>query len=598
MEDNSKNFYIALALSVLVFLVWHFVFVAPKQEEARLRQQQEALLKKKKADGQPVAPEITGVEQPKSPSMVETPVAPKDRNALLAAGKRVKIETPALSGSLSLTGARFDDILLRDHRQTVDKKSPPVELLSPAGSAHPYLVEFGWSSAGNSTIKLPTRETEWKLVNGTELTPSSPITLAYDAGGDVIFEREISVDDKFMFTVTQRVINKSANELQLAGYGFIWRRNRPHSQSLFISHEGAVGVFDGELQETSYDDLGEGSTETFKADKGWTAITDKYWASALIPDQSIKKTVTFQGNTSPKGVTYQTTYLLNTQSIGAGETVQNTNLFFAGAKRGRVIEAYAETHNIELFENLIDWGWFHFITKPLFHVLVYINDIVSNFGVSILIVTVLIKLVLFPLANKSYKSMAQMKKMQPEMERIRKRFENDKAKQQQELMSLYKNKKINPLSGCWPILVQIPIFFALYKVLYVTIEMRHAPFFGWIQDLSAPDPTSIFNLFGLIPIDLPLFLMIGIWPIIMGITMWVQMKLNPAPTDPVQAQIFTYMPIVFTFILASFSAGLVIYWAWNNFLSILQQYVIMKRQGVDVTLLENMGFKKDKETKA
>ena len=598
MENNSKNFYIALALSAMVFLVWHFVFVVPKQEAARQRQLQEAQLKKAKEKGDPVAPEAGGLNQPKTPEMIETPLAPKDRKSVLTSTKRVEILTPSLKGSLSLKGARIDDISLLKHRQSVEKSSPPVVLFSPIGTAHPFLVDLGWSSAAASAIQPPTRDSEWTLTNGTSLTPSSPITIEYDAGSGVVFQRDISVDENYRFTIKQRVINKSAKPLQLAAYGYIWRRNRPHSQSLFISHEGAVGVFDGELQEESYDDLEDGSTETFKAKTGWTAITDKYWAAALIPDQKLNQTTTFQGDRSAKGVTYRTTYLLNTQEIAAGETIELTNRLFAGAKRGTMIEDYAATYKIERFENLIDWGWFDFITKPLFHALVYINNLVHNFGVAILIVTVLIKLLLFPLANKSYKSMAQMKKMQPEMERIRKRYENDKMKQQQELMALYKKEKINPLSGCWPILVQIPVFFALYKVLYVTIEMRHAPFFGWIQDLSAPDPTSIFNLFGLIPIELPLFLMIGVWPIIMGLTMWVQMKLNPAPADPVQAKIFAYMPIVFTFILAGFSAGLVIYWAWNNFLSIIQQYVIMKRQGVEVTLLENMGFKKNTDEKA
>ena len=604
MDENNRNFLVALVLSVLVFLVWHFVFVVPKQEQQRLRQaEQEALLKEqqqKRAAAQPGSPDAPVSKDgatPAAPDLTQTAVAPRTRKSALASSKRVPILTDAIRGSINLKGGRIDDVLLRDHRETVDKTSPPVELLSPAGSPHPFFAEFGWSGTTVEGLSLPTAESEWTLVKGSTLGIDQPVTIEYDAGGGVVFQREITVDQKYMFTINQKVINNSAKPLTLAAYGYVWRRNRPDSQSLFISHEGAVGVFDGELEESTYSDLIDDRRISYKAKSGWMGIADQYWAAALIPDSKVPLTSTYLGNETPNGKSYQTTFLLDGQVVDPGKTLDVTNRLFAGAKQGRVIEGYAEEYKIDRFENLIDWGWFHFITKPLFHVLVYINDIVSNFGVSILIVTVLIKLLLFPLANKSYKSMAAMKKMQPEMEKIRKRYENDKMKQQQELMALYKKEKINPVSGCWPVLVQIPIFFALYKVLYVTIEMRHAPFFGWIQDLSAPDPTSIFNLFGLIPIDLPSFLMIGIWPLIMGLTMFVQMKLNPAPADPIQAKIFTYMPIMFTFILAGFSAGLVIYWAWNNFLSIIQQYYIMKRSGVDVTLLENIGIKKADSSK-
>ncbi len=596
MDENNKNFIVALMLSVLVFLAWHFFFVAPKQEAQRLRQQQEAALKKEKDAGTPFAPKADVAKGPQSPAVIAQPIAPRDRSSVLSGSKRVEIETPSIKGSLSLKGARIDDLLLLDYRQKVDKNSPPVELFSPAGSTHPYFAEFGWSSGSQNSIKVPTQDSEWKLVKGERLTPSSPITIEYDAGG-ALYQRDISVDEKYMFTITQRVTNKSDKAVDLSAYGYLWRQNKPYSESLFISHEGAVGVLDGELQEETYADLEDAKKFDYKVKTGWAGITDKYWASALIPDQRLPFSASFRGDTTNNAPSYQTTFLLNGQRVEPGASLELTNRLFAGAKQGRVIEAYAQEFKIDRFENLIDWGWFHFITKPLFHLLVYINDMVGNFGVAILIATVLVKLVLFPLANKSYKSMAMMKKVQPEMEKIRTRYGDDKMKQQQALMDLYKKEKINPLSGCWPILVQIPIFFALYKVLYVTIEMRHAPFFGWIHDLSAPDPTSIFNLFGLIPVDLPQFLMLGIWPIIMGITMFVQMKLNPAPTDPVQAKIFTYMPIVFTFILAGFSSGLVIYWAWNNFLSIIQQYLIMRRAGVEVPLLENIGFKKEKNEK-
>lgn len=592
MEENNKNFITALILSVLVFFIWHFFYVAPKQEAQRERQRIEA--ERKKAKDTPLTPKIETDEAKIGPQgQIKTVIS---REAALKLSKRVEIDTPLLQGSLALTGGRIDDLSLKDHRKTVKKNSGFVELFSPSETEHPYYAQFGWTGTPAGNVKLPDQKSVWKLVAGTRLTPSSPITIEYDAGGGVVFKRVISVDDKYMFTVKQQVVNKSSSVQNLTPFGLVWRMNRPTSYEIFISHEGGVGVIDGELEEENYSELAETKKFSYSGKTGWIGLTDQYWAAALIPKSGNNLRANLLGGGEGKTEFAQANYVLAAQAVQPGQSAEVTSHLFAGAKEGRIIEGYAESLKINLFENLIDWGWFHFITKPLFHALVYINDIVSNFGVSILIITVLIKLLLFPLANKSYKSMARMKQVQPEMTKIRDRYKDDKAKQQQELMELYKKEKINPLSGCWPILVQIPIFFALYKVLYVTIEMRHAPFFGWIQDLSAPDPTSIFNLFGLIPIDLPQFLIIGVWPILMGITMWVQMKLNPAPTDPVQQQIFTYMPIFFTFILAGFSAGLVIYWAWNNFLSILQQYVIMRRQGVEITLLENMGFKKSNES--
>lgn len=597
MDENNKNFLVAIVLSVMVFLVWNYFYIAPKQEKLRERQLAEAQLKEK--NGTANAPLTDGKIAPQTPGLATSAaLKPKSRDEALADSERVKILTPSIRGSINLVGGRIDDVLLRKHRETVDRKSPPVELFSPDRSAHPYFVDFGWSSSNAEGYNLPKGDSAWKKIKGDVLTPEAPVTLQYDAGNGLSFEREISIDDQYMFTVVQRVTNKGAKAVDLAPYGLIYRRNKPLTQSIFISHEGAVGIFDGTVEEVKYSALLEDKKVSYRAKTGWLSLTDKYWAAALIPDKAFGLQATFIGDGVEANDTYQANYLLTGQRVEPGQSVEITNRLFAGAKQGRLIESYAETLNIDRFENLIDWGWFHFITKPMFHVLAYFNDLIGNFGVAILIVTVLVKLLLFPLANKSYKSMAQMKKMQPQMEKIRDRYKEDKMKQQQELMELYKKEKINPVSGCWPVLVQIPIFFALYKVLYVTIEMRHAPFIGWIQDLSAPDPTSLFNLFGLIPIDLPQFLMIGIWPIIMGITMFVQMKLNPAPADPVQAQIFTYMPIIFTFILAGFSAGLVIYWAWNNTLSILQQYYIMRRNGVSVNLLENMGFKKSKDSKA
>jgi YidC/Oxa1 family membrane protein insertase len=392
-----------------------------------------------------------------------------------------------------------------------------------------------------------------------------------------------------MFTITQEVENRSGKPIVLHPYALISRHGQPHVEGLYILHEGLIGVMGEEgLKEITYKDAIEKKEIKFQNTSGWLGFTDKYWASALIPNQTSPYTARFKADPVNSATFFQTDYMLGPVTVAPGEKQAVSSMLFAGAKQVNVIDAYETKYSIKLFERMIDWGWFYFITKPLFHALDFFYRHVGNFGLSILIVTVLVKLAFFPLANKSYESMSKMKKLQPEMKRLQERYKDDRMKQQQELMALYKKEKINPMSGCLPIVIQIPVFFALYKVLYVSIEMRHAPFFGWIQDLSAPDPTTIFNLFGLIPWDPPALLMLGVWPIIMGITMFLQMKLNPAPPDP--AQIFTWMPVMFTFLLASFPAGLVIYWSWNNILSMLQQWFIMKRQGVEVNLLENIGI--------
>ena len=424
------------------------------------------------------------------------------------------------------------------------------------------------------------------------------MTLTHDNGKGLKFTRTITIDDKYMFTIDDQVTNTGAEAVTLYPYARVSRHETPPIQGFYILHEGLIGVVDGGgLQEITYQSALDNPAASFKSQNGWLGITDKYWATAIVPEQGKTFDATFLGKQSDGRDFFQTDYLMGPLSIAPGGTGQAQGRVFAGAKEVNVVDGYAETYGIPRFDRLIDWGWFYFLTKPLFYALDYFYKLVGNFGIAILIVTVIIKLILFPLANKSYVAMSRMKKLAPEMQRIKERYGDDRMRQQQAMMELYKKEKVNPASGCLPILVQIPIFFALYKVLFITIEMRHAPFFGWIKDLSAPDPTSIFNLFGLIPWEPPAFLLIGIWPIIMGITMWVQMKLNPAPPDPVQAKLFAWMPVFFTFLLASFPAGLVIYWAWNNLLSVIQQAVIMARQGVDIPLLENLGFKNNK-TKA
>ena len=598
MDENNRNFLLALVLSVMVLFGWQ-AFFAPKPLPVP---QQTAEQDRPMAPGQPGAPQ-PGAAQPSAPvAGVPSTLAPvaMSREAVLAASPRIAIDTPNLRGSIALKGGRIDDLVLKQFNVSVKPGSDNVTLLSPSGTPNAYYAEHGWTATVSEGVKVPSPDTEWTAETQTPLTPNQPAKLTWNNGEGLTFRRTVAVDQDYMFTVTQEVENKSAKPVTLYPYALIARHNRPTTEGLYILHEGLIGVMgeDG-LQEitystaadAAYDTVSRANVTSFKAVSGWLGITDKYWATALVPEQNAPYTASFKAfNAKQPNEQFQTDFQLSPVTVAAGGKQAVASMFFAGAKQVNVIDSYADKYNIKLFDRMIDWGWFYFITKPLFHALEFFYRLVGNFGVSILIVTVLVKLLFFPLANKSYESMSKMKGLQPEMKRIQERFKDDRTKQQQALMELYKKEKVNPMAGCLPILIQIPVFFALYKVLYVSIEMRHAPFFGWIQDLSAPDPTTIFNLFGLIPWAPPAFLIVGVWPLIMGVTMFVQMKLNPTPPDPVQQQIFTWMPVLFTFMLASFPAGLVIYWTWNNTLSIIQQYVIMRRQGVEVNLLENIGI--------
>ena len=452
--------------------------------------------------------------------------------------------------------------------------------MAPKGSNQAYYVQHGWvATQGSEGVTLPKGDTLWAADRDT-LSPGQPVTLSWTSPEGVVFEKTISLDENYAFTMTQRVTNPGASALGLHTYGLVSRRGTPEVTGFYILHEGLLGVFDGTLEEVDYDDLQETGSIRQDSTGGWIGITDKYWLAALIPDQNAQVSSRFLHTLDGAVDRYQVDYLSPAVAVPAGGSIESTAHVFAGAKEINVIDQYEAELGVENFDLSIDFGWFYFLTKPLFYGLLWINSHVGNLGVAILLLTVAIKLVFFPLANKSYVSMSKMKKLQPEMLKLRERYGEDKMKLNQEMMALYKREGANPASGCLPILVQIPVFFALYKVLFVTIEMRHAPFFGWIKDLSAPDPTSLFNLFGLIPWDPPSFLVIGIWPLIMGASMYLQQKLNPQPTDPIQAKIFLWMPIVFTFLLAGFPAGLVVYWAWNNTLSIAQQWVIMRRMGV------------------
>lgn len=524
----------------------------------------------------PGAPSVPG-GIPQAPGV--TASAAESRAQTLAQTPRVRIETPRLTGSLSLTGGRLDDLTLATYRETLDADSPEITLLNPKGTASPYFADFGWAAQPGTAV--PSATTEWKASSST-LTPDRPVTLTWDNGAGLVFKRTFAIDDNYMVTVTQSVANKTGAAVNLFPYGLISRHGTPETTDFYILHEGLLGVSAGQLVEIDYDDLQEQGQVEKESRGGWLGITDKYWLTALIPDQNAQVKERYTHRREGLVDVYQVDYLGSAQQIAPGQEATVVNRLFAGAKEVKKLDAYEQEIGIERFDLAIDWGWFYFLTRPIFYGLLWINDLVGNFGVAILLLTVGIKLIFFPLANKSYKSMSKMKKIQPQMTKLRERYADDKMKLNQEMMALYKKEGANPASGCLPILVQIPVFFALYKVLFVTIEMRHAPFFGWIEDLSAKDPTSLFTLFGLIDWPQPDFLQIGIWPLVMGATMYLQQKLNPQPPDPVQAKIFLFLPVVFTFILAPFPAGLVIYWTWNNLLSILQQWVIMRRMGVKI----------------
>ncbi len=490
---------------------------------------------------------------------------------------RVKILNKELLGSISLIGARIDDLTLVNYRKTLDPESDQIRFLKKINGEQPFFAQFGWSSPDD--VQVPNGNTVWES-SGNLISPDRSITLRWENDQGIKFLKKISIDENFMIKVEQKVVNSTSNKIKLYPYGLIRRSGEPETTDFFVLHEGPLGVFDGSLTEKSYSDLKESGKSglTFKPEKlgGWIGITDKYWMAALIPDQSQKSKFTYRYINSNKS--YQTDFLGQLSVIAPNSEQVITSRVFSGAKKLNLLDSYENDLKIEHFDLAIDFGWFYFLTKPFFYALSWANNLLGNFGLAILAITVIVKLVFFPLANKSYKSMARMRLLTPQLQQLRERFGNDRQKMNQEMMALYKREKVNPAAGCLPILVQIPVFFALYKVLFVSIEMRQAPFFGWIKDLSVADPTSIFNLFGLLPYStsfLPDFLNLGVWPLLMGATMVLQQKLNPKPPDPVQAKIFAWMPVAFTFLLATFPAGLVIYWTWNNLLSIAQQWVIM-----------------------
>jgi YidC/Oxa1 family membrane protein insertase len=569
---EQRNLLLAIVLSVGILIVFQFAF-----EHMRPPQP-------------PVAPPGTTPATSPSPTTGTAPagsgvsstapgVAPgkpaQTREAALAEQQRVKISTPRLHGSIDLLGARLDDLTLATYHETVNPKSAEVVLLSPLGTENPYIAEFGWV-ATTPDIKLPGPQTRWSASH-VPLTPTSPVTLTWDNGQGLLFTRTVSVDRDYMFTVRDTVRNSGESPVTLSTYGLISRTGTPHVSGYYILFEGLIGYLDNSLHEVNYSSLSPGKPLDYGS-SGWLGFTDKYWLTALVPPPEVTSKARLTHTVDAGVDRYQTDFLGPEVTISPGETAKSSARFFAGAKEVNLLDAY-EASGIPLFDHAIDFGWFYFLTKPIFLTLQFFDKLLGNFGLAILLLTLCVKLLFFPLANKSYNAMSKMKLLQPEIQKLRERFPDDKARQQQEMMALYKRVGANPLAGCLPIVIQIPVFFALYKVLFVTIEMRHAPFYGWIHDLSAPDPTSFVNLFGLLPFTPPDLLMIGAWPLIMGLTMFLQQKLNPQPVDPVQARMFMLLPIVFTYMLAAFPAGLVIYWAWNNLLSIAQQWAIMHRQG-------------------
>jgi YidC/Oxa1 family membrane protein insertase len=594
MDDQNRNLILATVLSFLVILVWYTLFPPPEPPAAPERPAVVA------TEGGVVAPAVVGEAPAGGAALPGTAPA-------AAEVPRVAIDTPRLEGSISLLGGRIDDLSLKAYRETLEPGSPIVRLLAPVGEPRPYYAVYGWAPAGGlDPALLPGPRTEWTALGEGPLTTANPVTLAWDNGAGLVFNRTIAVDEDYMFTVTQTVANNTGAPVRMAPYGIVARHGEPDTQGMFILHEGAVRLSDGKLQEIDYGDMPdldvaerEGPADVVQvAENGWVGFTDKYWMTTLAPKpgQAFTSVVKY----SPQADIYQAEARLPVVEVAAGQTASVETFLFSGAKEWETIRGYEGDLGIAGFVDSIDWGWFYFLTKPIFIALHWLNLQIGNMGWAIIALTFIIKAVLFPLARKSYISMAMMKELQPEMEAIKERAGEDKQRFQKEMMELYKKNKVNPASGCLPILLQIPIFFSLYKVIFVTIELRHAPWFGWIRDLSAPDPSSIFNLFGLLPWAAPeptsflALLFIGILPILLGISMWFQQKLNPMPTDPTQAAIFAWMPWIFMFMLGGFASGLVIYWIANNVITFSQQYTIMSMHGKRPDLFGNIraGFKK------
>jgi YidC/Oxa1 family membrane protein insertase len=553
--SQFKNLIVAFILSAMVVIGWQYFYAIPNAKKVQIKQEK--------------------VEALKKANLIAQASLDKSESINVTNHERIKILSDKLEGSIYLHGARIDDLTMLQYKETLAADSPNISLLAPSISKNSYFSSFGWISPDKSVI-LPTSSTIWKA-DKTELTPSQPVILSWDNKNGLLFSIKISMDDDYLFTITQNVANYQNREIDIAPFGLISRvmhnKNYPNTS---VIHEGALAMLNGVLTEYKYDEIEKKDKITFDQSLGgWLGIGDKYWLTALIPDQNTNIIANFSENNLDDEIEkFQIDYVGHRITVSPSTTVSYTQYFFAGAKVIKILDKYEEEFGFPKFDRTVDFGWLYFLTKPMFFALQMLFEITGNFGIAIILLTVAIKIILFPLANKSYVSMYRMKKLQPVINDIRKQYADDKMRFNQELMRIYRNEKINPLSGCMPLLIQIPVFFALYKVLFVSIEMRHAPFFGWIKDLSAQDPTSVFNLFGMLPFTPPSMLQMGIWPIIMGVTMYLQQKMNPEPADPIQAKVIKFLPILFVVMFFRFPAGLIIYWACNNLLSIMQQYLL------------------------
>tara|TARA_Y200000002_G_scaffold88839_1_gene71277 strand:- start:361 stop:2055 length:1695 start_codon:yes stop_codon:yes gene_type:complete len=558
--DNQKNLLLAVIFSIAVLVGYDFFFAPKKEFQSNLNDINNDTLPKKQ-----------GTES-EAPSISEK-LSSKSNNSNFNE-KRVSFKSQRLEGSINLYGATIDEIILSDYFETINREKK-IKLLQKENSSSPYFLRMGWAST-NKSLKLPNKDSLWKSLKN--VNTNGTIQLEWNNNQGITIKREISFDENFMIKIEDTVFNKTGEAVELTNFSYIRRKNHRPANKFFILHEGPLGVFNDTLQEFSYDDIEEQKEIVESSTNGWIGYTDHYWQVAIFPETDEPFKARFKTLKNSKNSIQIDFINDNIKTLKSGESLSVKSYVFAGAKEVPLIDDYIKNLNVNKLDLSVDFGWFYFLTKPLFYALNYLSVLFSNFGVGIIILTIFIRILLFPLANKSFKSMNSMRLLTPEIKRLRERFKDDKQKMNQEMFALYREKKINPAAGCLPILIQIPIFFALYKVLFVSIEMRHAPFFGWIKDLSAPDPTSIFNLFGLIPFDTPAFLTIGVWPLLMGLTMYLQQKINPPPPDPVQAKVFMMLPFIFTFLLATFPSGMVVYWTINNILSIGQQYILLEKQ--------------------
>ena len=579
MNPENRNLILAITLSMAVLFGWQVFFVGPELEREAARQQV-------------IAEQIAAADAESRSTLADSaggtaamPAAGDDDATTAVEAPRITIDAPQIAGSISLAGLRIDDVVLRDYQETQAEDSPNIQLLQRTDAKLPFFAEFRWTLDGTG-VALPDASTVW-TADRDVLSPGAPVTFTWDNGQGLLFSRQMAIDENYLFTIIDAVRNDTGATLAFNHYGRVRRHGTPTTSGIWILHEGPIGVFDEIVSYQNYDDLADTRTDKRKAEDltfdgsqgGWIGFSDKYWLTALIPDQQSPLNFKFS-EVGAQDALYQAGYInAQAQSVASGGTLEFATRLFAGAKKVTLLDSYGETYGLAKFDRAIDFGWFYFLTKPFFYAINWLNGVLGNFGLAVIAFTVVVKLVFFPLANKSYRSMGKMRLLSPKIQQIRERHADDRMAMNKEMMELYKKEQINPAAGCLPVLLQIPVFFALYKVLFVTIEMRHAPFFGWVTDLSAPDPTSVFNVFGLLPFGvdfLPPFMQLGAWPIMMGLSMFFQMRLNPAPPDPVQARIFQFMPLIFTFLLATFPAGLVIYWTWNNLLSMAQQWYIIR----------------------